>query len=224
MSMRFQRWNRSLCAGLLAALAAALPFSAGAATIDPALLHPGTLTAQAPAKYDVTFKTTAGTFVVHVTRAWAPHGADRFYNLVKHGFYNGAAFFRVLPGFVAQFGLSPDPAVNQVWANATIPDDPVATSNRAGSVTFADSGPNSRTTQLFIDFADNKRLDGLGFAPIGSVSSGMNIVRKLYGGYGEQPNQDAITASGSSYLQQNFPKLDRIIWAKIPSRSNVSGK
>jgi peptidyl-prolyl cis-trans isomerase A (cyclophilin A) len=186
-----------------------------AAGTDAALLKPATLTATAPAKYNVAFKTTAGTFVVRVTRAWAPNGADRIYNLVRHHFYDGAEFFRVVPGFVAQFGLSPNPAVNQAWSTATIPDDPVKASNRAGYLTFADSGPNTRTTQLFINLRANKQLDGMGFAPVGQVVSGMGVVSKLYSGYGEAPDQNAITMSGNAYLQKSFPKLDRIVSARI---------
>lgn len=210
------RSKNAMTSALFAAfLLALVPAGNASAATNPVLLHPDKLTAQAPAAFNVTFKTTAGKFVVHVTRAWAPHGADRFYNLVKDGFYDGAAFFRVIPGFVAQFGLNPNPAVNRVWSSATIPDDSVATSNRAGYLTFADSGPDSRTTQLFIDLVANPRLDGMGFSPIGRVVSGMNVVRKLYGGYGEQPNQDDITNTGNAYLQQNFPKLDRILSAAL---------
>src|SRR5271155_4436117 len=124
---------------------------------DPALLHPATLTAKAPEVYEVTFKTTAGDFVVTVTRAWAPLGADRFYNLVRHGFFTDAAFFRVVPGVIVQFGLSANPAVNKVWDKASIKDDPVTQSNHAGYLTFATAGPNTRTTQLFIDFGENGR-------------------------------------------------------------------
>lgn len=186
-----------------------------AAGVDSALLKPATLRATAPAKFNVAFKTTAGTFVVRFTRSWAPNGADRMYNLVKHRFFDGAEFFRVVPGFVAQFGLSASPAVSKVWSSATIPDDPVKASNRAGYVTFADAGPNTRSTQLFINLAENARLDGMGFAPIGQVVSGMNVVNKLYGGYGEAPDQSTITSSGNAYLQKNFPKLDRILSARI---------
>jgi peptidyl-prolyl cis-trans isomerase A (cyclophilin A) len=183
--------------------------------IDPALLHPETLHAKAPEKFDVKFETTRGDFVVQVDRAWAPQGADRFYNLVKHGFFTGAAFFRVVPGFIVQFGLSPDPAVNRVWRNANIKDDPVTQSNKRGTITFATAGPNTRTTQLFINFADNGGLDRQGFAPFGSVVSGMDVVDKIYSGYGERPDQGAITTQGMAYLQKNFPKLDTITSATI---------
>jgi cyclophilin family peptidyl-prolyl cis-trans isomerase len=184
---------------------------------DPALFHPAALTAKAPEQYEVTFKTTAGDFVVQVTRAWAPLGADRFYNLVKHGYFTDAAFFRVVPGFVVQFGLSADPAINKVWDKAPIKDDPVTQSNHLGYITFATAGPNTRTTQLFISLADNTRLDSMGFAPFGQVTSGMDVVQKTYSGYGESPDQAAITAEGKTYLDKNFPKLDRIVSATVTS-------
>jgi peptidyl-prolyl cis-trans isomerase A (cyclophilin A) len=177
---------------------------------DPALLHPAQLKAQSPAEYDVKFVTTAGDFVVHVTRASAPIGADRLWNLVKHGFFNNAAFFRVVPGFVVQFGLSANPAVNKAWDNAKIQDDPVKDSNHAGTLTFATAGPNTRTTQLFINLAENPRLDQMGFAPFGTITSGMDVVQKIYAGYGEQPDQGEITDKGKAYLDKNFPKLDVI--------------
>jgi cyclophilin family peptidyl-prolyl cis-trans isomerase len=203
------------------AAAAALVFAIGAASppTDPALLHPGKLAAKAPSRYGVAFKTTAGAFVVDVTRAWAPRGADRFYNLVKHGYYNGAAFFRVVPGFVVQFGLSPSPAVNSAWNGAAIKDDKVAQSNRTGYLSFASSGSDSRTTQVFVNLADNARLDAMGFAPFGKVVSGMPVVLKIYAGYGESPDQGEIASEGNAYLAKEFPKLDRIVTAKIvPTR------
>jgi peptidyl-prolyl cis-trans isomerase A (cyclophilin A) len=177
---------------------------------DPALLHPATLKAQAPAEYDVKFVTSAGDFVVHVKRDSAPLGADRFWNLVKHGFFNNAAFFRVVPGFVVQFGLNANPAVNKAWDNAKFPDDPVKDSNHAGTLTFATAGPNTRTTQLFINLAENPRLDGMGFSPFATVTSGMDVIQKIYAGYGEQPDQEQITAHGAAYLTKSFPKLDVI--------------
>lgn len=183
------------------------PLPAGA---DGTLTTPAALTARAPARYDAVFNTTAGRFVVAVTRAWAPHGADRFYNLVKHGFFNGAAFFRVVPGFVVQFGLNPSPAVDKAWNSASIPDDPVKQSNRTGYVSFASAGPDTRTTQVFINFGNNARLDKMGFAPFGKVVSGMNAVMKIYAGYGEEPSQDEIAAKGKAYLDKSFPRLDRI--------------
>src|SRR5579863_3531331 len=182
---------------------------------DPALLHPATLTAKAPDVYEVMFKTTAGDFVVTVTRAWAPLGADRFYNLVKHGFFTDAAFFRVVPGFMIQFGLSANPAISKEWQSARLKDDPVTQSNKPGYITFATGGPNTRTTQLFINFGSNGFLDSQGFAPFGEVTSGMDVVKMLYSGYGEKPDQGSITALGKPYLDKNFPKIDSIKSATI---------
>jgi peptidyl-prolyl cis-trans isomerase A (cyclophilin A) len=183
---------------------------------DPALLQPATLKAQAPAEYDVQFVTTAGEFTMHVTRAWAPNGADRFYNLIQHHFYDGAAFFRVLPGFMAQFGMSAYPQVSRAWENANIKDDRVTQSNRRGYVSFAMAGPNTRTTQIFINYGNNGNLDSSGFSPFGMVSEGMDTVDKLYSSYGEGapdgrgPRQDLIGAQGRAYLEKNFSKLDTI--------------
>lgn len=180
---------------------------------DSALLHPATLNAKAPDVFDVKFTTTKGDFVVHVTRAWAPIGADRFYNLVKHGFFTDAAFFRVVPGFIVQFGLSANPGVNKAWANANIKDEPVTQSNLAGTITFAQTQiPNTRSTQLFVNLADNPGLDhsGQGFMPFGKVTSGMDVVQRLYSGYGERPDQGAITSEGKAYLDKNFPNIDMI--------------
>jgi len=184
-------------------------------TTDPALLHPATLTEKAPESYQVKFTTTKGDFVVQVTRAWAPLGADRFYNLVKHGFFTDAAFFRVVPGFIIQFGLSANPQVNGVWRNANIKDDRVTQSNKPGTLTFATAGPNTRTTQLFINFGNNTFLDGQGFSPFGEVTSGMDVVQKLYAGYGEKPDQGSITMQGKAYLDKNFPNIDSIKSATI---------
>jgi peptidyl-prolyl cis-trans isomerase A (cyclophilin A) len=184
---------------------------------DPALLHPTTLKAQAPAEYDVKFVTTKGDFVVHVTRASAPNGADRFYNLAKHHFYDGASFFRYVDGFVVQFGLTGNPAVNKAWTDANIKDDPVKSSNKPGTVTFAMAGPNTRTTQIFINLGDNSRLDGMGFAAFGEVTSGMDVIKSFYSGYADAPtsHQGEITNEGKAYLDKNFPKLDSIKTATI---------
>jgi peptidyl-prolyl cis-trans isomerase A (cyclophilin A) len=185
------------------------------------LYHPESLDVKAPAVYRARFVTTQGDFVIEVTRAWAPLGADRFYNLVRYGFYNGASFFRVLPGFVVQFGISPNPALSQVWQTAKIEDDRVGESNRLGTVTFAMAGPNTRTTQVFINLKDNDRLDGMGFAPFGKVLEGMDVVEKLYSGYGEGapmgdgPDQERIQKEGNVYLKKDFPKLDHIVSAEI---------
>ena len=181
-----------------------------------ALLHPETLTAHAPATFDVNFVTTRGDFTVHVTREWAPNGADRFYNLVKNHFFDGAAFFRVVPGFMVQFGLSADPKISAAWQSARIKDDPVTHSNKPGFITFATAGPNTRTTQLFINYGDNAFLDGQGFAPFGQVTDdGMKVVQQIFSGYGETPNQGLISAQGKAYLEQKFPKLDTIKTARI---------
>ena len=200
-----------------AAPAAKAPATAAkAGSFDPALLKPATLIAKAPAEYDVKFETTAGDFTIKVTRAWAPNGADRFYNLVRHHFYDGAAFFRVLPGFMAQFGISAYPEVSKAWEQANIKDDRVVQSNHRGFVTFAMAGPNTRTTQVFINFGNNERLDRDGFSAFGMVTDGMEVVDKLYGGYGEGapdgrgPDQGRIGGLGRAYLEKNFPKLDSI--------------
>lgn len=176
---------------------------------------------QAPASYKVKFETTKGDFTVEVHRDWAPKGADRFYNLVKSGFYDNVRFFRVLSGFMAQFGINGDPALMAKWRGAPITDDPVKQHNTRGMVTFATAGPNTRTTQMFINFGDNSQLDSMGFAPIGKVASGMNVVDKLYAGYGEGaprgagPDQQRMQTEGNAYLAKSFPKLDYIKKATI---------
>jgi len=187
--------------------------------VDPALMHPASLTAKAPEVYEVTFVTTKGPFVVKVTRAWAPLGADRFYNLVRHHFYNDMALFRVVPGFVVQFGLGPSGAVNRVWENARIKDDPVKQSNAAGTITFATAGPNTRTTQVFINLGNNASLDGQGFAAFGQVTSGMDVIGNFYSGYGDNTTNDQtnITNGGKAYLEKTYPKLDVIKTATITS-------
>jgi peptidyl-prolyl cis-trans isomerase A (cyclophilin A) len=196
--------------------AAKSPAAGKATPFDPALLHPETLRAKAPDTYDVKFATTAGDFTVRVTRAWAPNGADRFYNLVRHHFYDGAAFFRVLQGFMAQFGRSAYPEVSRAWEQANIKDDPVVQGNARSYITYAMAGPNTRTTQVFINYGNNQRLDRDGFAAFGIVTEGMDVVDKLYGGYGEGapggrgPDQGLIGTRGRAYLQQNFPHLDTI--------------
>jgi len=192
---------------------------------DPALLHPATLKAKAPDVYEVKFETTKGDFVIQVTRAWAPNGADRFYNLVKHGFFTNVSFYRYVKDFIVQFGMSPDPKITAAWSAANIKDDPVTQSNKLGTLTFAMGGPNTRQTQLFINLADNSgSLDGSGFSPIGQVTSGMDIVQQLYSGYGEiadlggsGPSQARIGEGGKAYLDKNFPKLDSIKKATVIS-------
>src|SRR5256884_1657603 len=160
-----------------------------------------------PASFRVRLETSAGPFVVEVTRAWAPHGADRLYNLVRQRFYDGTRFFRVVPGFVVQFGLSGDPAVSARWRPATIPDDPVSQHNTRGTLTFATAGPNTRTTQLFINYRDNTRLDGMGIAPLGRVVEGMDVVDRIYSGDGEQPPPGRVQAEGERGPPAPFPPL-----------------
>jgi len=168
---------------------------------------------KAPETYKVKFDTTRGVFTITVTRAWAPLGADRFYSLVKHHFYDNAAFFRVVPQFVVQFGISPTPAVSAAWKHTDIKDDPVTQSNKRGAIVFATAGPNTRTTQVFINLKDNDRLDKMGFAPFGVVDgNGMNIVEMMYEGYGDSagPDQDQLEKQGDPYLKKGWPKLDYI--------------
>jgi peptidyl-prolyl cis-trans isomerase A (cyclophilin A) len=170
---------------------------------------------QAPETYRARFETTKGSFTVEVTRAWAPLGADRFYNLIKSGFYDGARFFRVLPGFVVQFGIPGDPALARQWRSANIADDPVTQTNAPGSITFATAGPNTRTTQVFINLGKNAGLDRQGFAPFGRVTEGMDIVGKLYSGYAEGADQGRIQSEGNKYLESGFPKMDYIKKAEV---------
>jgi len=184
---------------------------------NPALLNPAALKAKAPDIFKAQFTTTKGDFTVEVHRDWAPIGADRFYNLVKNGFYNDASFFRVIPGFVAQFGMNAKPAVNKAWDHASIKDDPVKVGNKRGNLVFAAMQiPNSRTTQIFINFKDNSALDTQGFAAFGTVIDGMDVVDRLYSGYGDNgPDQGLITTEGKAYLDKNFPKLDSVKTARI---------
>ena len=176
----------------------------------------------APDVFHARFETSKGDFVIEVQREWAPQGADRFYSLVSNGFYDDTHFFRVIDGFMAQFGIPNDPAVAARWGDAGIADDPVTQSNSRGSVTFAMTGqPNSRSTQLFINFVDNSNLDGMGFAPFGRVVEGMGVVDQLYSGYGEGapsgegPDQSRISMEGSQYLTSEFPEMDWITQATI---------
>jgi peptidyl-prolyl cis-trans isomerase A (cyclophilin A) len=187
----------------------------------PDLLNPAALTEQAPASYKVRFDTSKGPFVIQVNRAWAPHGADRFYNLVKHGFYDNDRFFRVISGFMVQFGINGDPRISARWLDASIPDDPVRASNKRGTITFATAGPNTRTTQVFINFADNSALDSQGFAPFGQVVSGMNVVDSINAEYGEGaprgrgPDQGRLQTEGNAYLARDFKRMDFIKKATI---------
>jgi peptidyl-prolyl cis-trans isomerase A (cyclophilin A) len=203
------------------ALAASAPMASAQAAGKAALKNPAALKEQAPEKFKASFETSAGTFVIEVTRESAPKGADRFYNLVKNGFFDNCRFFRVLSGFMAQFGINGDPAIQAVWREARIADDPVKDSNKRGTITFATAGANTRTTQVFINFADNSSLDKQGFSPFGKVVTGMDVVDKLYAAYGEGapggkgPSQGQIQSQGNAYLEKEFPKLDYVKSAKI---------
>jgi peptidyl-prolyl cis-trans isomerase A (cyclophilin A) len=179
------------------------------------LLDPSTLKATAPAVYKVKFTTTQGDVLIQVTRAWAPLGADRFYNLVRAKFYDGCAFFRVKSGFMAQFGISPDPKVTAAWNGQNLRDDPVKESNKRGFLTFATAGPNTRTTQLFISTGDNSFLDPQGFSPFGEVIEGMDLVDKFYDGYGLNPDSGSIQQLGRPWVVKNMPKVDSIKTAVI---------
>jgi cyclophilin family peptidyl-prolyl cis-trans isomerase len=179
------------------------------------LKNPAALKDVAPEEYRASFDTSAGPFVILVHRSWAPKGADRFYNLVKYGFFDDCRFFRVLPDFMVQFGLNGDPAVQGPWRSANIADDPVTQSNKRGTITFATAGPNTRTTQVFINFRDNAPLDRQGFAPFGEVVSGMEAVNKITAEYREQPDQGSIQRQGNAYLTKAFPRLDYVKRATI---------
>lgn len=202
--------------------AAAEPPPKAEAPADPsaALKDPSKATLKAPEQFAVELSTTKGPIVIDVTRAWAPKGADRIYNLVKAGFFEDVAFFRVIGGFMAQVGIHGDPEIAKIWRSARITDDPVKKSNTRGMVSFATAGPNTRTTQFFINFGDNSRLDGMGFAPFGEVRD-MKPVDALYAGYGEGaprgrgPNQGLMQQQGNTYLKKSFPELDYIESAKI---------
>lgn len=209
----------------LAALAvAAVGVGVGAeqSAVRKSLMVPAAFKDTAPDTYNVTFDTSVGEFVIKVTRAWAPNGADRFYNLVKNGFYDEARFFRAVPNFMVQFGLNANPNVSKVWQSARIPPDKVTQSNKKGFITFAmGASPDTRTTQVFINFRNNTNLDGMGFAPFGEVASGIEVVDKIYTGYGEGaprgggPPQGRVAAEGNAYLIKSFPKMDYIKTATI---------
>ena len=185
------------------------------------LTKPASVAKTAPDSYKVKMETTKGSFVIEVTRKWAPNGADRFFSLVDAGYFTDVRFFRVIAGFMAQFGIHGDPKVAAAWRPARITDDPVVESNKRGYVTFATAGPNTRTTQLFINFRNNGNLDRMGFAPIGKVISGMEIVDAIHSGYGEGaprgrgPSQGRLQTEGNTYLKSDFPDLDYIKSATI---------
>lgn len=170
---------------------------------------------KAPDKFRVKFETSCGDFTVEVQRDWAPLGADRFHELVQAGFYDECRFFRVVPGFVVQWGMNGDPAVYAKWKDREIKDDKVTQSNREGMITFASRGPNTRTCQLFINLADNERLDDLGFAPFGKVVEGLEVVKKITSEYGQRPQQPLIQEEGNAYLKKEFPKMDYIKKATV---------
>ncbi len=174
------------------------------------LMNPAQLNETAPAKFQAKFDTSKGEFTIEVTRAWSPNGADRFYNLVKSGFYDNCRFFRVVENFMVQFGINGDPKISSVWRRANIQDDKSKESNSRGYITFATAGPNTRTTQLFINFKDNSFLDSQGFTPFGKVVKGMNVVDSIYNKYGEKPDQGRIQTEGNAYLEKTFPNLDYI--------------
>ncbi len=189
---------------------------------NPAMLDPSKATEKAPDTFKVKFVTTKGDVVIEVNRDWAPNGADRFYNLVKIGYFKDVAFFRNIDGFMVQFGIHGDPAVNAKWRESNIKDDPVKKSNTQGYLTYAQTGrPNSRSVQFFINFGDNSQLDSQRFAPFGKVVEGMDVVKSLYNGYGEGaprgrgPDQQQLQEEGNAYLKKDFPKLDYIKSATI---------
>ena len=183
---------------------------------------------KAPDLYQVKFETSCGDFVIEVHREWAPVGADRFHELVTKGFYDECRFFRVVPDFMVQFGINGDPKIQQKWREASIKDDEVTQSNKRGFITFATSGPDSRTSQVFINFKDNSRLDDLGFAPFGKVVEGMDVVDKINPDYRERPNQGSIQSRGNEYLKASFPELDYVKKATIvkdePAKAKAESK
>ncbi len=193
----------------------------GTPRVDLQNPSPADLAQPAPDSFTVRFETSKGHFTVQAYRAWAPLGADRFYYLARNGYYDGNRFFRVLPNFVVQFGINGNPRVNEAWRGRSFPDDPVTQSNQAGTLSFATSGPNSRTTQIFINKVNNSRLDSLGFAPFARVIDGMHVVEQFYAGYGEGPprgggpSQDQMRTQGSGYLERQFPRLDSIVRTRI---------
>jgi peptidyl-prolyl cis-trans isomerase A (cyclophilin A) len=229
----FMKTIHLFCA--IAVLAGVLAANAGTNSVPavpavpaaPSFADPAKLTAIAPETFKAQFITTKGKIIIEVTRSLAPNGADRFYNLVRSGFFTDIAFFRVLPGFMCQFGIHGDPSVSAKWRDANISDDAVKGSNTRGTVTFATAGPNTRTTQLFINFGDNSSLDGQGFSPFGKVIEGMDVVDKINGEYGEGapngrgPDQGRIQGEGNAYLKQDFPNLDYIKSASILTISSV---
>ena len=208
---------QSLVFGVAAATLATVGVFAGqAAATNPKLLNPASMTETAPAEYKVNLDTSKGLIVIQVHRDWAPIAADRFYNLVKNGFYDQARFFRVVPNFMVQFGMNANPAVTRAFSGTPMKDEPTKQGNKKGYVTFArTSAPNSRGTQLFINYKDNNFLDNQGFAAFGEVTTGFDVAEKINAEYAERPNQGEITSQGNAYLQAQFPRLDFIKTATI---------
>jgi peptidyl-prolyl cis-trans isomerase A (cyclophilin A) len=203
------------------------------AIASPDFTDPAKLAGKAPETFKAQFDTTKGKFTIDVTRSLSPNGADRFYNLVRSGYFKDLAFFRVIPGFMCQFGIHGDPDVSAKWRAAAIADDPVKGSNTRGTITFATAGPNTRTTQLFINFADNINLDRMGFSPFGKVTEGMNVVDKINGEYGEGaprgrgPDQGRVQMEGNTYLKKDFPNLDYIksaiiLSVELPAKNDLT--
>jgi peptidyl-prolyl cis-trans isomerase A (cyclophilin A) len=211
-----------LLALLVPALAACGGGGGSSSGPPDALLHPDKLTKKAPQLFDINFHTTKGDFVISVHRTWAPQGADRLYNLAKNHFFDGQKFFRVVPNFVTQFGISPYPDVSKAWSQATIPDDTITVHNTKGAVSFAAAGPNTRTTQIFINLNNNPQLDVDQFAPVGNVSSGMDVVESLYSGYKDNPtpHQPEMQNQGNAWLEKHYPKLDSIKTAVVENEEN----
>jgi peptidyl-prolyl cis-trans isomerase A (cyclophilin A) len=207
--------RRTLAAAAAALLAVALAACVADGAQSCPLCNPAALTGQAPPTFQAAFDTSKGRFSVEVHREWAPVGADRFYNLVKGGFFDDVRFFRVIEGQLAQFGMHGDPNVQDAWRDAVVQDDPVRHGNVRGSVSFASRGPNTRTTQLFINLRDNRAYDRLGFAPFGEVVSGLDVVDGLFAGYEERPEQPLIDEEGNAYLTREFPNLDYVKKAAI---------
>jgi cyclophilin family peptidyl-prolyl cis-trans isomerase len=220
--------RRALAALLLAAASVACHGSPSGARAPSGrralLLDPtnGYWAEPAPPRYEVTVETSKGAFVIAVDRALSPRGADRFYRLVRAGYFDDSRFFRVVPGFIAQFGIAGEPAVAQAWKDRAFADDSVRTSNVRGTIAFAMTGPNTRTTQLFISLVDNSRLDGQGFSPLGRVVRGMDVVDRIYGGYGENAGggmragkQQRMMNEGNVHLDKDYPRLDRIVRARV---------
>lgn len=205
----------------LATLALAAACSRPSALLSPA---PERVSAVAPDSFLVRFETTKGDVYLNVHRDWSPRGADRIYYLVRNGYYDGVRFFRVVPNFVVQFGMNGDTAINGAWKDRRFADDSVLRSNVRGTLSFATGGPNTRTTQLFINLKDNQRLDRLGFSVVAQVVHGMEVVDSLYQGYGDGaprgkgPSQDTIGKEGEAYLAREFPKLDKLISARVVKR------